>query len=86
MKFKVADHLSIRTIENEIFILNRNDSHLHTFNESGASLWKIIEHNSSSEAMVDELMQQYTVDRGLAVQDVDEFLVELLKMHLIDQL
>jgi hypothetical protein len=86
MKFKIAEHLSVRKIDNEVFILNRNDSHLHTFNESGAALWKAMERCDSSNAMVDEILLVYEVDRDQAEKDVSEFLSELLSEHLIESL
>jgi hypothetical protein len=86
MKFKIAEHLSVREIDNEIFILNRNDSHLHTFNESGAMLWKAMARCDSSDAMVDEIMLFYEVNHARAEKDVAEFLGELLTMHLIESL
>jgi hypothetical protein len=86
MKFKIAEQLSVREIDNEVFILNRNDSHLHTFNESGAALWKAMGRCDSSDAMVDEIMLQYEVNRDQAEKDVAEFLSDLLTMHLIESL
>ena len=86
MRYKIADQLSIRRIENDIFILNRNDSHLHTFNESGAELWSAIESNDSSEALLETLIRTYDVDRVVAEKDVDDFLAELMAMHLITPL
>jgi len=86
MQFRLNEHLSVRKIENEIFVLNRKDSKLHTFNDSGVMLWEAIQHCNSSEALVDSLLLHYEVDRGIAEKDVQEFLGELFTIQLIESL
>jgi hypothetical protein len=83
MRYKLSDNLSIRKIEQEIFILNRADSRLHTFNEAGAFLWNAVQNNELSEAIVDEFVNNYDVDRPTAQGDVANFLEDLSSQHLI---
>ena len=84
MKYKLAESLSIRKIENELFILNRKDSRLHTFNESGIVLWEAMQHLDSSEPMVETLLNKYEVDRETAEKDVVGFLSEMQELHLLE--
>lgn len=48
-----------------------------TLNESGALLWKALEHCGSREALADVLTGEYPVSREMALADVDEFLHNL---------
>jgi hypothetical protein len=85
MRIKVSDQLSIRKIENEIFILNRKDSLLHSFNGTGALLWETLQTAESSEALVEILTEKYEIDRAAAENDIMEFLNELSSVHLIER-
>jgi 16S rRNA G966 N2-methylase RsmD len=84
MRIKLSDNLSIRKIENEVFILNRKNSQLHTFNGSGALLWEALQRESSSEVLADTLTEKYAIDRETAGKDVIEFIDRLRKVHLIE--
>ena len=50
-----------------------------TLNESGAILWRALEHGADREMLVDALTAEYDVDRDVATQDVDAFLTKLAK-------
>ena len=86
MQFKISDQLSVRKIENEIFILNRKDSRLHTFNGTGAALWETMQTDGSCNALIKKLTETYNVDPPTAEKDVTDFLNELIAVHLIEQL
>lgn len=50
-----------------------------TLNESGAILWRALEHGADREMLVDALTAEYDVDPDVASQDVDAFLTKLAK-------
>jgi hypothetical protein len=86
MNFAVSKDLSVRKIEDEVFIFNRKDSHIHSFNKSGAFLWDVAEKSSSTVQLVDSLCEKYDVDRLTAEKDALEFLDQLQKLGLIEAL
>jgi len=86
MQFKLNDLLSVRKIENEIFVLNRKTSKLHTFNDSGAILWEALGTSSNSEDLVRVMCDKYEVDHFSAEKDVAVFLDELCQINLIEPL
>lgn len=48
-------------------------------NDSGALLWKALEHGGDKNALVDALTGEYQVSRRQAEADVDEFLSKLMQ-------
>lgn len=50
-----------------------------TLNESGALLWRTLEHGADRAALVRALTTEYEVSEAQAAQDVDEFLDMLRK-------
>lgn len=58
---------------------NLNFNGMLTLNETGALLWKALEQGGDREALADALTAEYTVDRAMALSDVDEFLAKLAK-------
>jgi hypothetical protein len=84
MNFSISKELSVRKIEGEVFIFNRKNSHIHSFNKSGAFLWDVAEKSASCTQLVDALCAKYEVDRETAEKDADEFLAQLQQLGLIE--
>lgn len=53
-------------------------------NESGATLWKVLEQGASKEELVEAMMAEYAVSREVAVNDIDEFINSLNKNNCLD--
>jgi hypothetical protein len=83
--FKIAGDLSVRKVEDEVFILDRKTAHIHSFNRTGAFLWEMVEKGSGEAEMVGGLMQQFEVDRVTAQKDAAEFIDSLRKSGLVEQ-
>ena len=75
--------LSIRRIENEIFIYDSNRSLIHTFNATGVFLWDQIEKGLTREEIVTNLTDTYAVDQSSAETDVDAFIATLRSAGLV---
>jgi hypothetical protein len=86
MNFKKTSDISVRKIEGEIFIFDRKNTIIHTFNKTGAFLWEMAQNSSTAEAMVDALMEKYDVTREIAEKDVLEFFADLQKNRLVEPL
>jgi hypothetical protein len=86
MNFKKTSDISVRKIEDEIFIFDRKNTIIHTFNKTGAFLWEMAQSSSTAEGMVDALMEKYDVTRETAEKDVLEFFADLQKNGLVEPL
>lgn len=79
---RIKENYTMREIAGEYIAFPRGSSALNhnemiLLNESSAFLWKCLEKETSKEALVKALLDEYEVDRALAEHDVDTFLKTL---------
>ena len=55
-----------------------------TLNETGALLWRALERGANRDELATALTSEYSVDRELALNDVDEFLNKLTKVGCLE--
>jgi hypothetical protein len=84
MKYKISADLSVRKIENEIFVLNRKNSNLHSFNKTGAFLWEMAQQGKNADEMLKALTDKYDVSIETAQKDVGDFFVLLQTNGLVE--
>ena len=73
----------MRKVDNEIFVLQRDNSVLHSFNETGAFLWEMLNKGISLEEMQKQLCEQFDVGADQAQTDVADFVNSLESQALI---
>ena len=83
MRFHPQNGLSIRRIEDEIFIYDTSRSLIHTFNGTGVFLWDQIEKGLTQEEILDNLADTYAIDRPTAESDFEAFIASLQTTGLI---
>lgn len=83
MKYKIAKELSIKKIEDTIFVLDRKTSTLHSFNDTGAFLWEGVQQQLPVERLCEMLTESFEVSLEQAQIDISEFLNNLEKQQLI---
>ena len=62
-----------------------NFSGMLTVNDSGAMLWKVLEENCKTEALVDALMNEYEVSEEQAKTDALEFIKKLIEAGCVEE-
>lgn len=80
---KVSDTISVRKIENEIFIFDRKSSKIHSFNRVASYIWELLVENTDPEKITEKLCNHFEVDRETAEKDKLEFIAELEKKRLL---
>lgn len=55
-----------------------------SLNESGVLLWRALEEGGDREALANVLLNEYEVERDVALADVDEFIETLKKAGCIE--
>jgi hypothetical protein len=83
MKIALSKDVSVRKIEDEIFVFNRKDSRIHSFNATGAFLWERLNNDPDSELLVSSLLSEYETTIEVANADVASFLKSLNDAGLI---
>ena len=77
MKYTLNEQISVKTIEDEVFIYDRSSTTIHSFNETGAFLWKAVAEETDSEQVIAKLMAEFDVDSETAQNDVEKFIRDL---------
>lgn len=80
---KVRDTISVRKIENEIFIFDRKSSKIHSFNRVASFIWELLIDNVDPEKITEKLCDQFEIDTETAEKDTTEFITELNEKTLL---
>ena len=54
-------------------------------NEAGAFLWQLMENETTVDAVVAEMLNQYDVDEATAKNDVENFVAQLKEASLLEE-
>ena len=84
MQLKIAEHLLIRQIDDEVFIYDRDRADVHSFNGVGAFIWRCIEKTFDDNAIVEALLEEYEVDRITAERDLRRFVGTITEQGLLE--
>jgi hypothetical protein len=83
LRLREAD-LHWREIDGEVIALEARGSTYVAANGAGTVLWHALVAGTTKDALVDELVRVYGIDRVRAVADTEHFLAQLDDQDLID--
>ena len=77
--YKLKNGFMIREIGNQIMAVpvGKQTSEIHgmiALSESAKLLWEVLQNGATVEELADVLMENYEVERSVAVADVDNFI------------
>jgi Coenzyme PQQ synthesis protein D (PqqD) len=82
LKLRETD-LHWREIDGELVALDGQDSRYVAANGSGTLLWRALIAGTTPEALAEQLVRTYGIDRERATTDVDRFLAALAERGLL---
>ena len=85
---KVSSDFLLREVADEIMLIPVNEmsmkyNGLITMNEVSKTLWTCLQEDTTREALVQALLDEYEVSEELAARDVDAFLKKLGEMGIL---
>jgi hypothetical protein len=83
MKYQISNDLTVKNVEDTLFILDRTNSVLHTFNETGMFLWERLQQGQTVNDLCTDLVDAYEIEAGQAQCDVADFLNALEEQKLV---
>ena len=72
-----------RIIDDEAVLMSPIGDGLHVFNEIGTRIWELMDGKNSIGDIVEQICQEYEVEKSTAYDDVVMFLEELLNINAI---
>lgn len=87
---KIGKEFVLREIAGDYIIIPTGKTVLEfngliTVNEVGASIWKMLQEETSFEKLVQGILEEYDVEDSVARQDVQEFLDKLVEGGILTQ-
>ena len=87
---KIGKEFVLREIAGDYIIIPTGKTVLEfngliTVNEVGASIWKMLQEETSFEKLVQGILEEYDVEDSAARQDVQEFLDKLVEGGILTQ-
>ena len=77
MKYSINGDLSSKEIGGELFIYNRKNSTIYSFNGTGVFIWNMVNKNLAFDEISRRLCEEYDVTPVEAAADVSEFVKNL---------
>lgn len=87
---KIRNGFILRDVAGKTFVvatgeLSKSFKGMITLNETGKFIWKLLENDTTKEAIVDAIMKDYKVeDRALVEGDVDRFINKLAGDNILE--
>jgi len=80
--FTPRPDLSIREINGEMVILDRNTEEIHTLNESASYVWSRLDGRSTRDEIVAGFLKVYEINQEAAEADVDAIISQFQSLKL----
>jgi hypothetical protein len=81
----LAEDVLFRRVGNEGVLLYLPTGTYYSLNETSILFWEALSKGSDLELTIDQITDEYEVDRAQVVQDLQEFLTDLQAYGLISQ-
>lgn len=82
-KFKVAEDILFRQVENEGILLHITSGTYYSLSETSIRFWQALSNQQPLEPIVNEITDEYEVERAQILSDLQNFLQELSNYSLI---
>ena len=67
-----------------IIVLKETDEKVFKLNQTAAYIWEHCDGKKNVEELVNELCEQFSVDKATALEDTVEFIIKMGNKHLMD--
>jgi hypothetical protein len=81
--FSIPEDVLFQDVNDEVVLLDLASEHYFGLDEVGARVWMLLKEQKTSGQIVEELLQEYDVDRADLEGDIHELLTQLLEAGLI---
>ena len=82
-KYKVADDILFRRIDDEGILLHISSGTYYNLNETSIMFWEALADSNPLTPVVEQVIDEYEVERECVLQDLQNFLQELSQNQII---
>ncbi len=81
---KRSDSAMARRVDDELVILDVSSGRYFGLNDVGAFIWEQLEHDCSSDDLVDAVVAEYSIDPRQASTDANKLIEQLVDRGLVE--
>lgn len=85
---KICDGYILRTVAGKNIVVSVgsdvNFSGMLTLNDTGVFFWNLLKEDTTKEAMIEAVLNEYDIDKETVVSDLDEFLSKLEEKGILE--
>lgn len=74
---QISKNVMMRDLEGESVLLDLDSQHYYGLGEVGTRMWQLLEKHGEPRAVVDDLLEEFDVERPRLERDLETFLAEL---------
>ena len=83
MMVKIQNDVILTSLDKEIALLNQKNGRYFCLNETGARIWELLCETGDTQATIDVILQEYSIDEGILKRDMDNLLAQLKLAELL---
>jgi hypothetical protein len=82
-KFKVAEDILFRQVENEGILMHIPSGTYYSLSETSILFWEALSQQETLEIIIDKITDEYNVERSQVISDLEVFIEDLSNFGLI---
>lgn len=83
-RYKLTPDITWRDVDGELVVLDLIEGKYYTFNLIGAKMWRAIaDDNYNLILLVDDIVEEYEIERQTALEDIEKFLHKMISANII---
>jgi len=83
MKYSRSEDYVFNEVDGEMVMMNIETGAYASLNETGKSIWNLLEEPKSVEELLPLLLEEYDIPEATAKQDLDTFVAKLVEQKII---
>lgn len=83
MRVSIGEHVYAEAVNDETVLLELSSGQYYGLDAVGSRLWQLLAELGSTEAVVEQALTEYDVDREELARDLDELVQELARRQLV---
>lgn len=83
MKYSRSEDYVFNEVDGEMVMMNIETGAYASLNETGKSIWNLLEEPKSLEELLPSLVEEYDIDEATAKTDVGTFLGKLVEQQIL---
>lgn len=80
---KQKDGITVQTVGDEMVVLDQDNDQIHQLNATASIILSHCDGERSDLMIADELVRQFDIDQSVAINDVQNALVQLRELELV---